>query len=221
MPKVVYEGRRVINNVKNSASLYIMKTLLILTLALTCIFLECEYFFTTNNMLMFEFLISALPSVALSLQPNTNRVKGKFIPYVLSRALPGAFTMAVGILSIYVLHRTPLSEAFALNAIVPGTDNTPVYQAIMMLALTFCGLVMLFRICQPFNLFRTVLFLTTTALCLLVVCVPFLGNIVFTGWESIVFTMDQILLLIIIVQAAFPLSGFLIRVFDLMNPAEE
>ena len=170
---------------------------------------------------MFEFLMSALPSVALSLQPNTNRVKGKFIPYVLSRALPGAFTMAVGILSIYVLHRTPLSEAFALNAIVPGTDNTPVYQAIMMLALTFCGLVMLFRICQPFNLFRTVLFLTTTALCLLVVCVPYLGNIVFTGWESIVFTMDQILLLIIIVQAAFPLSGFLIRVFDLMNPAEE
>jgi cation-transporting ATPase E len=102
-----------------------MKTLLILTLALTCIFLECEYFFTTNNMLMFEFLISALPSVALSLQPNTNRVKGKFIPYVLSRALPGAFTMAVGILSIYVLHRTPLSEAFALNASYPARIIRP------------------------------------------------------------------------------------------------
>ena len=219
MPKVVNEGRRVINNVKNSASLYIMKTMLILILAVTCISLESQYFFTTNNMLMYEFIISAIPSVALSLQPNTNRVKGKFIPYVLSRALPGSITMAIGILTLYTIHQTPLSETFGLmNANGAATLE---YHALMMIVLTFCGLVMLYRICQPFNVFRTILFVISTALCILVVSIPALGNIAFDNWEAVVFTLPQLLLTIIIIQAAFPISGFLIKAFDLINPAEE
>jgi cation-transporting ATPase E len=222
MPKIVYEGRRVINNIKESASLYIMKTLLTALLAFVCILVHTRYFFVASNMMMYEMFVSAIPSLALSLQPNTERVKGKFIPYVISRALPGALTMGLCIFSVYVIRQIPdLSTHFGFISTESPEMAELTYQAILMLVLTCTGLVMLFRICQPFNLFRTVLFLTTTALCLLVVCVPFLGNIVFTGWESIVFTMDQILLLIIIVQAAFPLSGFLIRVFDLMNPAEE
>ncbi|MBQ7323330.1 MAG: HAD-IC family P-type ATPase [Clostridia bacterium] len=219
MPKVVYEGRRVINNVKNSASLYIMKTLLILILAVTCIFLKSEYFFKTNNMLMFEFLISAIPSFFLSLQPNTNRVKGKFIPYVLSRAMPGSITMAMGIISLYVLHKTPLANDFGL--VNSMGEDTPIYHALMMLVLTFCGLVMLFRICQPFNLYRTILFAGTALLCIAFVSIPYLGNIVFTNWDQLEFTLEQLLLVIIIIQAAFPISSFLIKAFDLMNPAEE
>ncbi len=218
MPEVVNEGRRVINNVKNSASLYIMKTMLILILAVTCIFLESQYFFTTNNMLMYEFFISAIPSLVLSLQPNTNRVKGKFIPYVLSRALPGAITMALGILSLHVLHYTPLGETFGL---VANGVETLEYHALMMVVLTFCGLVMLYRICQPFNILRTVLFVGATALCVLVIAIPFLGNIAFDNWESVRFTFNQLLLFIIIIQAAFPVSSFLIKAFDLINPAEE
>ncbi len=218
MPQVVNEGRRVINNVKNSASLYIMKTMLILILAVTCIFLETQYFFTTSNMLMYEFFISAIPSLVLSLQPNTNRVKGKFIPYVLSRALPGSITMALAILSLHVLNQTPLGETFNMSV---GGVNTLEYKAMMMVVLTLCGLVMLFRICQPFNILRTALFLLTVALCITVLAIPFLGNIVFEGWAQVAFTLPQNLLIIIIVQAAFPISSFLIRAFDLINPADE
>ncbi len=217
MPQVVNEGRRVINNVKNSASLYIMKTLLILILAVTCILLKIEYFFKTNNMLMFEFLISAIPSLVLSLQPNTSRVKGKFIPYVLSRALPGAITMAIAIISLHVISETPLSTMFGFA----GAQGNNYLHALMMIALTFCGLVMLYRICQPFNILRTILFVSTATLCSLVVAIPQLGNIVFEGWSTLVFSSSQILLMIIIVQAAFPISGFLIKAFDLMNPADE
>ena len=162
--------------------------------------------------------ISALPSFVLSLQPNTERVKGKFIPYVLSRAIPGALTMALGILILYTIHQTPLSEKFGF--IKDGTVATE-YDAMMMLALTFCGLVMLYRICQPFNVFRTILFVISTALCVLVVSIPALGNIAFDNWEAVVFTLPQMLLTIIIIQAAFPISSFLIKAFDLINPAEE
>ncbi|MBQ9728082.1 MAG: HAD-IC family P-type ATPase [Clostridia bacterium] len=219
MPKIVNEGRRVINNIKNSSSLYIMKTLLTLILSVICIALKSEYFFTTNNMMMFEMFISAIPSFVLSLQPNNNRVKGKFIPYVLSRALPGALTMALGIMTLYVVHKTPLADNFGLVDAL-GAD-TAHYNALMMLALTFSGLVMLYRICQPFNVVRSVLYIVAVSLCVIVVSIPVLGNIVFDGWSTLHFTMEQILLLIIIVQASFPLSGFLIRCFDMMNPADD
>jgi len=89
------------------------------------------------------------------------------------------------------------------------------------LVLTFCGLVMLFRICQPFNLYRTILFTGTALLCVAFVSIPYLGNIVFTNWDQLEFTLEQLLLVIIIIQAAFPISSFLIKAFDLMNPAEE
>ena len=91
----------------------------------------------------------------------------------------------------------------------------------MMVVLTFSGLVMLFRICQPFNLLRAILFITSSLACLLVISVPFLGEIVFSGWSALEFSLEQALLLIIIIQATFPLSNFLIKAFDLINPADE
>lgn len=218
MPKIVNEGRRVINNIKNSSSLYIMKTLLTLLLAVTCIILGSKYFFTTNNMMMFEIFVSAIPSFVLSLQPNTNRVKGKFIPYVLSRSIPGAITMALAIISLYVLHLTPIASSLGLQA---AGAETLEYQALMMLALTFSGLVMLYRICQPFNVLRTVMYTVVTVLTFLVVSIPFCGGIVFEDWDLVSFTLPQILIMIIIVQASFPVSGFLMKCFDMMNPLEE
>ena len=218
MPHVVNEGRRVINNVKNSAALYLMKTMLILILAVVCIFLKSEYFFTTNNMLMYEFLISALPSFVLSLQPNTNRVKGKFIPYVLSRALPGSITIAMGILTLHILRYTSLAESFGL---VADGAVTLEYQALLMIVLTFAGIIMLYRICQPLNILRFSLVAVTMTMCIFVLCIPFLGNIAFNNWTAVEFTFPQILLLIIILQAAFPVSAFLIKAFDLINPAED
>ncbi len=222
MPKIVNEGRRVINNVKNSSALYIMKTLLILILSVICISLKSTYFFTTDNMLMFEFFVSAVPSTVLSLQPNTNRVKGKFIPYVLSRAIPGALTMAIGIMTLYVLHTTPIADDLNLVTTLDGvTSETKAYQALMMIVLTFTGLVMLYRICQPFNVVRAITFIVAVASCALFISVPTLGGIVFTGLGDIDFSLAQILIVIIIVQASFPLSGFLIRFFDMINPADE
>ena len=168
---------------------------------------------------MFEMFISAIPSFVLSLQPNNNRVKGKFIPYVLSRAIPGALTMALGVLTLYILHRSDLAVRFGL--LDNSGAETLAYQAMMMLVLTFGGLVMLFRICQPFNVFRTCIFALSTFLCVAVVSVPYLGEFVFDGWTNVDFTLNQVLLLIIIIQASFPLSSVFIRVFDMMNPADE
>lgn len=227
MPKIVNEGRRVINNVKNSSALYIMKTLLILILATVCISIQSKYFFTTNNMLMFEFFVSAFPSAVLSLQANTNRVKGKFIPYVLSRAIPGALTMALGIVAMYIIHQTSLASDFGF--LDSAGLETPSYQALLMIVLTFSGLVMLYRICQPFSLVRAVTFILATLACALFISIPALGELVFSvdyggatvSLGDLDFTLQQILLVSVIIQACFPISGLLIRFFDMINSADD
>ena len=221
MPKIVYEGRKVINNIKESASLYIMKTLLTALLATVCILVHTRYFFVTSNMIMYEMFVSAIPSFVLSLQPNTERVKGKFIPFVISRALPGALTMGLCIFSVYVIRQIPdLAVHFGFtNAENPEIAELT-YQAIMMLVLTCTGLVMLFRICQPFNVWRTVLYVASLGLCIVVIAVPFFANLLFTGWSDVHFNLPQWLLLIIITQAALPISGGLIKFFDMFNPAD-
>ena len=115
--------------------------------------------------------------------------------------------MALGILSLYVVHRTDLADNFGLvNAL---GDNTAEYQALMI------------RICQPCNVTRAVLFILSAAACFVVVGIPVLGEIVFEGWEFIDLSMSQVLLVIIIVQACFPISGVLIRFFDMINPVDK
>ncbi len=208
LPNVVYEGRRVINNIKNSASLYLMKTLFITILALICIGLQTRYFFTTDNMLLFEIFVAGIPSTILSLQPNTDRVKGKFILYVLSRAIPAALTMLIGILAVY-LGRTLLPDYFATN-----------YQAMLVVVITFTGLVMLFRILQPFNVLRAAVYAAMVAMCIVVFSIPVLGGLTYSGWAETTFSLTEILYVCCLLLAAFPISNALIKVCDLMNSTD-
>lgn len=219
MPKIVNEGRRVINNIKNSASLYIMKTLLTLILAVICIFTGSKYFFTTNNMILYEVLISAVPSFVLSLQPNNSRVKGKFIPFVISRALPGAITMALGIVTLDIINHSSLVYIFDFAK--ASGETISLYEPMLILSLTFTGLVMLLRICQPLNLIRTVLFAFCSAACVAVLTIPMLGELIYEGWSEIDFSITQILLIVVLVQASLPVSAGLIKFFDMFNPAED
>ena len=217
LPNVVYEGRRVINNIKSSASLYIMKTLFTVLLAVFCFALGSQYFFTTNNMLLFETLVTALPSMVLALQPNGDRVKGKFIPFVLSRSIPGAVTLFLCVLAVYA-GIAFLPDQFGELRVQIG-ENTLI-NPLFVLAVTFGGLVMLFRILQPFNGLRFITYAVSVLISILVLAVRPIGEIVYTGWTDVVLDFTQILYIICIVLAAFPASNMLVKLCDLMNPSE-
>lgn len=217
LPNVVYEGRRVINNIKSSASLYIMKTLFTVLLAVFCFALGSQYFFTTNNMLLFETLVTALPSMVLALQPNGDRVKGKFIPFVLSRSIPGAVTLFLCVLAVYA-GIAFLPDQFGELRVQIG-ENTLI-NPLFVLAVTFGGLVMLFRILQPFNGLRFITYAVSVLISILVLAVRPIGEIVYTGWTDVVLDFTQILYIVCIVLAAFPASNMLVKLCDLMNPSE-
>lgn len=201
MPKVVYEGRRLINNVKNTSSLYIMKTLFTAIIAVICICMGTQYLFKTNNLLCFELLVAGIPSIILSQQPNGGRVEGKYFSYVLFHALPAAITMAAAVMTVYIASLLQFGEF------------TPTYQALSVLALTFSGLVMLYRLCQPFNILRAVTFASSAAICALIFAVPVLGNIIVSGWSGIHFSLAEVLLLLCILEAAFAVSKWLLGAF--------
>lgn len=198
MPRVVFEGRRVINNIQNSSSLYLMKTFFTTIFAIISIIGWELYPFKTNNLMLLEFFVIGVPSFFLSLQPNTNRVQGNFLPSVLSRAMPCAIVLVLAVQSTRII-----------------TNMQPLYfeghyEEISTLIISFTGLVMLYHVCLPFNMFRTLLFLSMLTLCILgIVFFPqiFLGKEYAPDFVSILY-------LLVVVMLAFPLTGVSIKIFD-------
>ena len=208
MPKVVAEGRRVINNIKNSSSLFLMKTLFTALLATICICMQTPYLFMPQNMLLLETAIIGGPSFFLSLQPNNDRVHGKFISHVMSGAVSGALLMIICVMSMY------LTQVFNPN------EFTEHYRAMCMIAMTFSGFVMVFRVCQPFNVYRAVLTAAVFGLCVTAYAVPFITeNLLYEHWNELSWDYAKILTIVVVIEAAFPVSTWLLELTHIIMPS--
>ena len=105
MPKVVAEGRRTINNIQRSASLFLVKTIYSGILALMFLFMGAAYPFVPIQLSLISTVTIGIPSFLLALEPNRERIKGKFLQNVIMRALPTSLTVALDIFVISILHR--------------------------------------------------------------------------------------------------------------------
>ena len=144
LPSVVAEGRRVINNIERSASLYLVKNIFTFVLSLITLFFTLPYPYTPAQLSLVNALTIGIPSFILAMEPNESLVKGKFLRNVLFRALPAAMTdlaMVVGILLFYI--------AFQLDDTAMITICTGVMGIV--------GLMMVHRTCQPYNTIRKVM----------------------------------------------------------------
>ncbi|MGN1373411.1 MAG: HAD-IC family P-type ATPase [Candidatus Coproplasma sp.] len=231
MPKVVAEGRRVINNIKNSASLYLMKTLFTAILAIISIIFATQmsgYPFVPSNMLLLEVFIIGIPSFFLSLQPNNDRVQGKFISHVMSRSIPGALIMVICVMVMYVIC-TYAGDEFVLTANELGNvtkTRLTLRNAMCTVALTFAGLVMLFRVCQPINPFRLVLFTLMVTMCVLAFTLPeinflngSIAQMLVTDWDDLTWDYSKLLIIACTIEAAFPISAWLINIMQIIMPS--
>lgn len=145
MPHVVAEGRRSINNIQRSASLFLVKTIYSAILAVLFLFLNAQYPFQPIQMTLMSMFTIGIPSFVLALEPNRERVQGGFLKNVLSKAVPGALTIVAGILMTMLA-----SSLFHLSEEETST-----------LAVTLSatsGLMVLFKTSLPMNWLRGVLF---------------------------------------------------------------
>ena len=151
MPSVVAEGRRVVNNVQNSASIFLVKTLFTILMVLFYLALPGECFpFQPRNFLLIELFMSGLPTFFLALQPNSEIIKGNFLANLIARVIPGGLTMAINIVICYILN-------FLITGIPGLNSDTTYFMAMCCLVITFTGMVILYTTCKPINFYRGVL----------------------------------------------------------------
>ena len=155
MPKVVAEGRRVINNIERTAALFLVKNMFSMLLALISIFAIFSYPISPAQLSYVSTLTIGLPAFILALQPNTGIVKGKFLRNVLYRAVPAAVT------NIFVVVFVLL---FAYAFKIPDHHMSTTATLLMCVV----GLMMLVRSCKPFNLLRIIICSVMTILSVLV-----------------------------------------------------
>lgn len=161
MPKVLEEGRRSINNIQRSASLFIVKTIYSSILSVLFVFLPLSYPIEPIQMTLVSAFVIGIPSFVLALEPNHERVRGSFFVNIISRALPAALVVILMTILNVILH------------ITLGTTDIQ-YSSLQVVTLAFTGLLLIGKISIPFNAIRTAL---------LIVCVGgiTLGITVF-GW---------------------------------------
>lgn len=141
MPRVVAEGRRSINNLERSAALYIMKTIYNTLLALLFMIVVEPLPFTPQNLTIMGMVTIGAPSVILALEPNSDRVTGRFLPKVLSTALPGGLTVLLGAIIVILCNRLLVPDL---------TDGQA--QTVFIWVITFVGFVLLFKVSLPTKL---------------------------------------------------------------------
>ncbi len=112
MPQVVAEGRRTINNIERSSSLYLVKTIYSMILSVFFMFSHLTYPFQPIQLSLIGALAIGFPSFVLALQPNKNIVRGNFTFNIIARAAPAALCVSLNIIMTAVLSGiTNISQA--------------------------------------------------------------------------------------------------------------
>ncbi len=193
MPKIVGEGRRTINNVERSATLFLSKTIYASLLALLFLFINYTYPFIPIQMTLINSLTIGIPAFILALEPNRSRVKGKFFINVISKAIPSGITTVVNILILVFV-------ASILN--IPNEQTSTI--AVIITAYT--AILLIYRISKPLNLLRKSLLILITLILLLMILTPVGRNVFSLVW----LTPNSLLILL-------PLMYVSTRLFKLLS----
>lgn len=178
MPDVVAEGRRTINNLERSSSLYLVKTIYSIILSIFFIFFSMEYPFEPIQLTFIGAFTVAIPSFVLALQPNKNIIKGNFTLNIIARAIPSAFCVIMNIITLAVISGFFLITSAEISTI-----------CVYMTALS-C-LLLVIRLSMPLNSLRG----TMLTICVLGLVI---GSLFFGEFFSLVtFSTNGLILLLI------------------------
>ena len=160
MPKVVAEGRRTINNIQRSASLFLVKTIYSALLALMVLFIQDEYPFIPIQLSLISIVTIGIPSFMLALEPNKERIQGNFLRNIISRALPTGLLVVFCILILTILNKYNIIPNEKLSSLCVVSTGC-------------CGLGLLLTLVKsrkseeiklPFSPYRLTLFIVMTGL---------------------------------------------------------
>ncbi|MDD7739149.1 MAG: cation-translocating P-type ATPase [Lachnospiraceae bacterium] len=143
MPSVVLEGRRVVNNLQRSGSLFLVKNIFSFLLSLFSLISMVTYPLEPSQISLISMFTIGIPGFLLSLMPNRNRIEGHFISNIMVRALPAALTDFLMVATLVIF-----GQEFAVGSEDIATAST------MLLAIV--GFMILYRVSKPLNWMRWV-----------------------------------------------------------------
>ena len=200
MPSVVMEGRRVINNIERSAALFLVKNIFSFTMALITLFFTLPYPLTSAQLSLVSTLTIGAPSFILALEPNTSVVTGRFLRNVLLRALPAGITDVV-----LVVMALLFGQGFQISDEMLST--------VCAVLLAIVGMVMLLRVCRPFNRIRQ-------ALCILLTFALLFSIFVLEDLFALYpLDLGSTMVLITLGLLSYPMMQVLFMIFDRVSAA--
>ncbi len=149
LPKIVDEGRRVVNNIERVASIFLVKTTYSFILSILVIILSHEYPFYPIQLSLIGSICVGLPSFFLALEPNYNKVTGNFMVKVFRNALPSGICVFINIFFLIMI-----TSLFSIS-----------YDEVRIIVVSLTGFInlrLLYNICKPLNLQRQILLVGCT-----------------------------------------------------------
>ena len=221
LPDIVNEGRRVINNLQRTSSLFLVKTIFSMTTTLafliTLITINYAYPFEAVHFQLWSFIGIGISAFFLALERNKDPLKGSFIGSIFMKAVPGAIATLLPVGLIYL--------AYALQAnslLFTGIYDIKVAAHMSVIAFNFLSLIILLKICLPFSRYRAIVFSSAAVVEIgLVVLAAFLsykGNInesiIAIDFQSITLMNWFVLgIIVILVSALYLIITYIIEVF--------
>ena len=175
MPKIVAEGRRTINNIQRSASLFLVKTIYSTLLSLMFLLTREAYPFAPIQLSLISNFTIGIPSFMLALEPNKEKIKGIFLKNVISKALPTGLSVVINIFALTMLNKY-------------GYIPDEYFSSLCVISTGICGLFLLFALTRtrksensklPFSIYRLTLFILMTIIFII-------GLTIFRGFFNIV-----------------------------------
>lgn len=144
MPSVVMEGRRVVNNIQRSASLYLVKNIFSMLLAVFSMIFMINYPLEPSQISLISMFTIGIPSFVLALEPNKDRIQGHFMTNVMLKALPAGLTDFLAVSSLVLF-----CQEFGVNEGDISTSCT--------ILVAIVGFMILYQIAKPMTIGHHVL----------------------------------------------------------------
>ncbi|MFC8425904.1 HAD-IC family P-type ATPase [Streptomyces sp. NPDC057236] len=205
LPSVVAEGRRVIGNITRVATLFLVKTVYSVLLAVLVVISQVEYPFLPRHLTLLSTLTIGVPAFFLALAPNKERARPNFVRRVMRYAIPGGVLAALATFASYLVAREHYTGAGALEAETSAATLTLFLISIWVLAI----------IARPYTWWRIGLVAAMGGAFLVVLVVPWLQE--FFALKLVGMTMPWVATGIAVVAAAT--LEFLWRWVDRRVPA--
>ncbi|NUR66214.1 MAG: cation-translocating P-type ATPase, partial [Streptomyces sp.] len=190
LPDVVAEGRRVIGNITRVATLFLVKTVYSVLLALLVVCWQVEYPFLPRHLTLLSTLTIGVPAFFLALAPNTERAQPHFVRRVMRYSIPGGVVAGVATFVTYLIARHYYT----------GKDSLDAETSVATLTLFLISMWVLAIIARPYTWWRVALVASMGAGFLLVLAVPWLQD--FFALKLVGVTMPWIAVGISVVAAA-------------------